>query len=65
MKLSRYMDTFGYSNPNMVELLRKQGVNVNHSYISRLKHGQRTPSLRVALAIEDATKGRVTPYDWS
>lgn len=36
-----------------------QAVGISNSYLSDIKKGNRVPSLRVAIAIEDATEGAV------
>jgi transcriptional regulator with XRE-family HTH domain len=36
-----------------------QAVGISQSYLSDIKKGYRVPSLRVAIAIEDATDGAV------
>jgi DNA-binding XRE family transcriptional regulator len=36
-----------------------QAVGISSSYLSDIKKGNRVPSLRVAIAIEDATEGAV------
>jgi len=38
-------------------------VGVDHTYVWRLKNGERRPSPDVALKIEKATKGMVTRMD--
>ena len=41
-----------------------EAVGISQSYLSDMKKGNRTPSLRVALAIEDATNGAVPARSW-
>ena len=41
-----------------------QAVGISPSYLSDMKKGNRVPSLRVAVAIEDATDGAVPVRSW-
>ena len=39
-------------------------VGVSKGYMSELVSGPKTPSLEIAIKIEDATGGKVRPRDW-
>lgn len=52
--ISTYLAT---ANMTQAELARR--VNVSRSYMNELVSGAKTPSLRVAAAIEKATRGKV------
>jgi transcriptional regulator with XRE-family HTH domain len=41
-----------------------EAVGISQSYLSDMKKGNRSPSLRVAVAIEDATEGAVPVRAW-
>jgi transcriptional regulator with XRE-family HTH domain len=41
-----------------------EAVGISQSYLSDMKKGNRSPSLRVAVAIEDATEGAVPVRSW-
>lgn len=41
-----------------------QAIGISPSYLSDIKKGNRVPSLKVAFAIEDATKGAVPARSW-
>jgi len=41
-----------------------EAVGISQSYLSDMKKGNRSPSLRVAFAIEDATDGAVPARSW-
>jgi transcriptional regulator with XRE-family HTH domain len=41
-----------------------EAVGISQSYLSDIKKGYRSPSLRVAVAIEDATQGAVPVRAW-
>jgi transcriptional regulator with XRE-family HTH domain len=41
-----------------------EAVGISQSYLSDMKKGYRSPSLRVAVAIEDATEGAVPARAW-
>jgi transcriptional regulator with XRE-family HTH domain len=41
-----------------------EAVGISQSYLSDMKKGNRSPSLRVAFAIEDATNGAVPARSW-
>jgi hypothetical protein len=41
-----------------------EAVGISQSYLSDMKKGNRSPSLRVAVAIEDATDGAVPARSW-
>lgn len=58
-KLRRYLDAAGEGA--VTRLARKVGVE--HSHISRIADGHRLASLPLALAIQAATGGAVTPGD--
>lgn len=40
-------------------------VSVSRGYMSELVNGSKTPGLRVALAIEKATRGKVKANSWA
>jgi transcriptional regulator with XRE-family HTH domain len=58
-QLQRYLNTGGNSARQLAIL-----VGVSPAFISMLRHGQKTPSLAVAFAIEDATGGAVPARSW-
>lgn len=41
-----------------------EAAGISQSYLSDMKKGNRTPSIRVAFAIEDATNGAVPARSW-
>jgi|TARA_R100001163_G_C5039066_1_gene177600 predicted HTH domain antitoxin len=48
----------------MNETLNPQGLSVSVPYLRDLESGRSIPSLRLAIAIEDFTKKKVTVRDW-
>ncbi len=49
----------------MNETLRQFGLSVSPSYLRDLESGRSIPSLRLAIAVEDFTSGKVTVRDWA
>ena len=47
------------------ETLRPQGLSVSVPYLRDLESGRSIPSLRLAIAIEDFTKKKVTVREWT
>ncbi len=60
MTLSEWMKERSWTDEAMAE-----AVDVSRPYITKLRNGKRTPSIRVALAIEELTKGRVAPSSFN
>ena len=48
----------------MNETLNPQGLSVSVAYLRDLESGRSIPSLRLAIAIEDFTRKKVTVRDW-
>lgn len=59
MTLSEYLDAAGLKPAQFA-----QALGVEPSTITRMISGARGPSLDMALRIEAATIGQVTPKDW-
>jgi len=55
-ELRKKLKTIGLTYSGLAKLVGSSG-----SYISEIGSGDKTPSLRLAVAIEKATKGHVTP----
>lgn len=49
----------------MNETLEAQGLSVSVTYLRDLESGRSIPSLRLAIAVEDFTKKKVTVRDWA
>jgi DNA-binding transcriptional regulator YbjK len=65
MKLIDWMTQKNLGNQEVADMIKqKLNVEVNHSHVSRLKHGKRTPSLHMAFAIQDVSGGKVTLKEW-
>ncbi len=62
MKLTDFLNTPEGGKVSKAEWGRRAGIT--RGYISQLAEGVKTPSLEVALRIEKATAGKVTPHDW-
>lgn len=60
MKLDEFMEAKGIPNTAMAAKL-----GVDESYISHLRSGRKTPSLRIASKIESATEGEVRATSWA
>jgi len=45
--------------------LNKRGLNVAAPYLRDIESGRSTPSLALAIAIEDLTKRQVTVREWA
>lgn len=60
MKLDEFMDANSIPNTAMAEKL-----GVDESYISHLRSGRRTPSLKIASKIESTTDGKVRVTSWA
>lgn len=60
MTLSEYLDAAGLKPAQFA-----QELGVEPSTITRMLSGARGPSLEMALRIEAATTGQVTPKDWA
>jgi DNA-binding transcriptional regulator YbjK len=65
MKLIDWMTQKNLGNQEVADMIKqKLNVEVNHSHVSRLKHGKRAPSLHMAFAIQDVSGGKVTLKEW-
>lgn len=60
MKLAKYL-----SAQAIPQAVFAKKIGVTQVAVSRYVQELRTPSLRLIFAIEKATKGAVTPKDWS
>ena len=49
----------------MNEALNVKGLSVSVAYLRDLESGRSIPSLRLAIAVEDFTKNKVTVRDWA
>lgn len=59
MKLKTYLSTTGTSHSAFAEKL-----GVSQVTVTRYANGERSPSLKMALKIEDLTKRKVKVSDW-
>lgn len=62
MWLKDFFETPEGARISQAQWARKFGLT--SGYLSQLANGIKTPSLQVALLIEQRTDGKVTPYDW-
>lgn len=64
MDLREYLESRNLENKEFAEMVtRATGVSVSDSAISTYKMRKRIPSLEIALAIQKATKGKVSFED--
>ena len=49
----------------MNETLNEKGLSISVPYLRDLESGRSIPSLRLAIAVEDFTKQKVTVRDWA
>lgn len=59
-KLRNFITQNGHTEASFAAL-----IGANQSTINRLLSGDRKPSLKTALSIEKATKGKVKAQDWT
>jgi transcriptional regulator with XRE-family HTH domain len=60
MKLSEFAEQNGLKYKFLAEKL-----GVTREYLYKIQSGERAPSLKLALQIEDWTEGQVTPRDFA
>lgn len=62
MRLKAFLEQEKENNVPYVEWARRIGIT--RGYLTQLANGKRNPSLRIIIAIEDATEGKVTLRDF-
>ena len=65
MHLKRYMDSRDISNLEFANMLKKfdPNIEISESAVRNYREGLRTPTLRVALAIKEVCKKKVSLTD--